>query len=107
MRLRTRAVIGTILALGAIVVAGGVSDGFGTGTRLDASTPGWIPDGAGGATFWDSPLVDVRGVSATGLHCHGRVQYDLQVGATGPSHSNPSDAATGPYTGGEHQWRVH
>src|SRR5438105_12677529 len=107
MRLRTRAVIGTILALGAIVVAGGVSDGFGTGTRLDASTPGWIPDGAGGETFWDSPLVDVPGVSVTGLHCHGRVQYELQVGATGPSHSNPCYAAMGLYTGGESQWGVY
>ena len=107
MRLRSGAGIGTTLVLAAIVVAGGVTDGFGTGTRLEAATPGWIPDGAGGDTFWDSPLVDIPGVSVTGLHCHGRVQYELQVGATGPSHGNPCYAAMGMYSGAESQWGVY
>ena len=107
MRLRAGVVVGTTLVLAAIVVAGGLTNGFGTGARLDAGTPGWIPDGARGDTFWDSPLVDVPGVSVTGLHCHGRVQYELQVGATGPSQSNPCYAAMGLYSGNGTQWGVY
>ena len=107
MRLQAGAIIVTTLALAAIVVAGGVTDGFGTGTRLEASTPGWISDGAGGDTFWDSPLVDVPGVSVTGLHCHGRVRYELELGATGPSQSNPCYAAMGLYSGAESEWGVY
>ena len=107
MRLRAGVVVATTLVLAAVVLAGGLTNGFGTGARLDAGTPGWIPDGAGGDTFWDSPLIDVPGVSVTGLHCHGRVQYELQVGATGPSQSNPCYAAMGLYSGGESQWGVY
>ena len=108
MRLRTGAVIVTTLALAAAVCAAGVTDGFGTGTRLQANTPAWFPDGAGGDTFWDSPLVDVPGVALTGLHCHGRVQYELQLGATGPSQGNPCYAAMGLYSQGmESEWGVY
>lgn len=107
MRLRARVVIVSIVALAVVVVVAGVTDGFGTRTRLQANVPGWYPDGAAADTFWDSPLVDVPGVSLTGVHCHGSVQYELQVGATGPSHDNPCYAAMGVYSGNGGQWGVY
>src|SRR5450759_4303768 len=79
MRLRARVVIVSIVALATVVVIVGITDGFGTGTRLQANVPGWYPDGAAADTFWDSPLVDVPGVSLTGVHCHGSVQYELNA----------------------------
>jgi hypothetical protein len=107
MRLRTGAVIVSILALVVVVLVAGVTDAFGTGTRLWANVPGSFPDGAAADTFWDSPLVDVPGVAVTGVHCHGSVQYELQVGATGPSHDNPCYAAMGLYSGNGAQWGVY
>jgi len=62
-----------------------------------------MPDGANAATFWDSPVVDAPGFSITTVHCHGRMQLDLQLGATGPSHNNPCYAAMGMYSGGSDQ----
>jgi hypothetical protein len=107
MRLRTGAVVVSIVALVVVVLVAGLTDAFGTGTQLQANVPGWFPDGAAADTFWDSPLVDVPGVSVTGVHCHGSVQYELQLGATGPSHDNPCYAAMGMYSGNGAQWGVY
>jgi hypothetical protein len=107
MRLRPGAVIVSIAALVVVVLVVGFTDAFGTGAQLDANVPGRFPDLAAGDTFWDSPLVDVPGVSITGVHCHGSVQYELQVGATGPSHNNACYAAVGLYSGNASQWGVY
>jgi hypothetical protein len=106
VRLRTGAVVVSIVALVVVVVVAGVTNAFGTGTQLQATVPGSLPDGAAADTFWDSPLIDVPGVSFTGVHCHGSVKFELQVGATGPSHDNPCYAAMGQYSGNE-QWGVY
>ena len=106
MRLRTGAVVVSIVVLVVVVLVAGLTDAFGTGTQLQANVPGRFPDGAAADTFWDWPLVDVPGVSVTGVHCHGSVQYELQLGATGPSHDNPCYAAMGQYSGNE-QWGVY
>jgi hypothetical protein len=76
----------------------GLTNAYGTGTQLQANVGPWLPDGAKGDTFWDSAVVDVPGFSVTSVHCHGQVRYDVQLGATGPSHSNPCYAALGAYT---------
>ena len=107
MRLRTGAVVVSVVALVVVVVGAGVTDAMGTGTQLQANVPGSFPDGAAADTFWDSQLVDVPGVSVTGVHCHGSVKYELQVGATGPSHDNPCYAAMGLYSGNSSQWGVY
>ena len=76
-----------LVSLGVVVVAivvAGFTDGYGTGTRLQANIGGWMPDGANPATFWDLPLVDAPGLSVTSVHCHGRMDVNLQLGATGP-----------------------
>jgi hypothetical protein len=90
-----------LVVLGVVVVAivvAGFTDGYGTGTRLQANIGGWTPDGADAATFWDLPLVDAPGFSVTSVHCHGRMDVNLQLGATGPAHGNPCYAALGVYT---------
>lgn len=107
MRLRTGAIVVSIVALVVVVLVAGITDAFGTGTQLQADVPGSLPDGAAADTFWDSQLVDVPGVSVTGVHCHGSVKYELQVGATGPSHDNPCYAAMGLYSGNGTQWGVY
>ncbi|MGZ3382221.1 MAG: hypothetical protein ACXVBB_18430 [Isosphaeraceae bacterium] len=107
MRLQTGAIVVSIVALVVVVLVAGITDGFGTGTQLQASVPGSLPDGAAADTFWDSQLVDIPGVSATGVHCHCSVKYELQVGATGPSHDNPCYAAMGLYSGNGTQWGVY
>src|SRR5450759_3953338 len=107
MRLRTGAVIVSIVALVVAVLVAGVTDAFGTGTQLQANVPGSFPDGAAADTFWDSPLVDVPGASVTAVHCHGSVKFELQVGATGPSQDNPCYAAMGMYSNGDVQWGVY
>jgi hypothetical protein len=107
MRLRTGAVIVSIVALVVVVLVAGMTDAFGTGIQLAANVPGSFPDFAAPDTFWDSPLVDVPGVSVTAVHCHGSVQYELQVGATGPSHSNACYAAMGVYSGNGSEWGVY
>jgi hypothetical protein len=91
-----------LVLVGAVVaatLAAGLTDGYGTGKRIAAGVGGWIPDGAKADTFWDSPVVDAPGFSVTTVHCHGRMQLDLQLGATGPSHNNPCYAAMGMYSG--------
>src|ERR1700674_2974635 len=107
MRLRTGAVIVSIVALVVVVLVAGLTDAFGTGIQLDANVTGTFPDFAAPDTFWDSPLVDVPGVSVTGIHCHGSVQYQLQLGATGPSHENACYAAMGVYSGNGSEWGVY
>jgi hypothetical protein len=107
MRLRTGAVIVSIVALVVVVLVAGLTDAFGTGTQLEANVPGRFPDGAAADTFWDSPLVDVPGFSVTGVHCHGRVQYQLQMGATGPSHENACYATMGLYSSHASEWGVY
>src|SRR5450756_2697985 len=107
MRLRTGAVVVSIVALVVVILVAGVTNAFGTGTQLRATVPGSLPDGAAAATFWDSPLVDLPGVSVTGVHCHGSVKLELQVGATGPSHDNTCYAAMGLYSGYSMEWGVY
>jgi hypothetical protein len=107
VRLRTGAVVVSIVALVVVVLVAGVTNVFGTGTQLQASVPVSLPDGAAADTFWDSPLVDVPGVSVTAVHCHGSVKFELQAGATGPSHDNPCYAAMGAYSGNSSEWGVY
>jgi hypothetical protein len=97
----------SIVALVVVVVVAGVTNAFGTGTQLQATVPGWLPDGAAADSFWDSRLVDVPGVSVTGVHCHGSAKFELQVGATGPSHDNPCYATMAVYSGNSTQWGVY
>lgn len=106
MRVRPRVgILAAVVVVAAVLVAG-VTDGFGTGSRFRANMPG-LPDGAAAATFWDSPLVDLPGVSVTGVHCHGGVHYELQLGATGPTDDNSCYAAMGMYGNGSQQWGVY
>jgi hypothetical protein len=107
MRLRTGAVIVSIAALVIVVLVAGLTDAFGTGIQLEANDPVSFPDGAAADTFWDSSLVDVPGVSVTAANCHGSVQFELQVGATGPSDDNACYAAMGLYSGNGSQWGVY
>jgi len=107
MRLRTGAVIVSVAALVVVVLVVGLTDAFGTGTRLEANVPIIFPDGAAADSFWDSPLIDVPGISVTGVHCHGSVKFELQVGATGPSDDNACYAAMGVYSGNGSQWGVY
>jgi hypothetical protein len=107
VRLRTGAVVVSIVALVVVILVAGVTNAFGTGTQLQATVPGSLPDGAAADTFWDSQLVDVPGVSVTAVHCHGSVKVELQGGATGPSHDNSCYAAMGLYSGNPSQWGVY
>jgi hypothetical protein len=83
-----------------LTLCAGITNAYGSGTQLQANVGGWLPDGAKGDTFWDASVVDIPGFSAYAVHCHGRMRVDLQLGATGPSHSNPCYAALGMYSGG-------
>jgi hypothetical protein len=83
-----------------LTLCAGITNAYGTGTQLQANVGGWLPDGAKSDTFWDASVVDVPGLSAYAVHCHGRMRVDLQFGATGPSHSNPCYAALGMYNEG-------
>jgi hypothetical protein len=90
------------VALGVVVAAvvvAGFTDGYGTGQQLQANIGGWMPDGADAATFWDGPVVDAPGFSVTTVHCHGRMEVNVQLGATEPAHGNPCHAALGVYAG--------
>jgi len=108
VRLRTGAVVVSIVALVVVVLIAGVTNAFGTGTQLQATPPVSLPDGAAPDTFWDTQLVDFPGVSVTGVHCHSSVKFELQMGATGPSRNNPCYAAMGLYRGsGSEQWGVY
>lgn len=86
-----------LLAATEAVLAGSGAAG---GANADMSLGGPVPDGAAPDTFWDSTVVDIPGLSLTAVHCHGTVGYDLQLGATGPSHANPCYAALGVYSAG-------
>lgn len=96
--------IAIVLLLLAIPIAG-MTAAFGTAGQFH-KLGAWSPDGAAKDTFWDSPVVDFPGISVTAVHCHGKVRNDLQLGATGPSHSNPCYAAMGAYGYGSAQWEV-
>ena len=100
--MRRRAVWAVPCALVAAVLAIavlGFTDAFGSGAVLTGQVSGWSSDGAGGDTFWDTNVLDIPGASLTAVHCHGRVAYVVQVGATGPDRSNPCYAAMGVYSG--------
>lgn len=99
-------VVSTVVAVVVVLIAG-VTDGFGTGTQFHANLPGSFPDGAAADTFWDSSVIDVPGASVTAIHCHGMVQFELQLGATGPSHENRCYAAMGLYSGDGEQGGVY
>jgi hypothetical protein len=107
VRLRTGAIVASIVALVVVVVVAGVTNAFGTGTQLQANEPVSLPDGAAADSFWDSQLVDVPGVAVTAVHCNGSVKFELQAGATGPSHDNPCYAAMGLYSGNTSEWGVY
>jgi hypothetical protein len=106
MRARGRWLItlSIVIVLLAIPVAG-FTDAFGTARHLQAFGR-WASDGAKADTFWDSQVVDIPGVSVTAVHCHGKVRYDVQVGATGPYHANPCYAAMGAYSNGSGAWEL-
>ena len=95
------------VAVFAGLIAAGVTDGFGSGARLRTNVGGPMPDGAAHDTFWDAPVVDVPGLTMTAVHCHGAVQYELQIGATAPPSDNACYAAMGSYRGGSLQWSVY
>ena len=100
--MRRRATWAVPCALAACVLAVvvlGLTDTFGSGAVLTAPIGGWSSDGAGGGTFWDSNVIDIPGASLTAVHCHGRLEYVVQVGATGPDRANPCYAAMGEYNG--------
>jgi hypothetical protein len=104
MRLRGRWVLALSIALLLLALpVAGLSNAFGTGDELQTKLGGWSPDGAAGGTFWDSTVFEMPGISVTAVHCHGKVRHDLQLGATGPSHSNPCYAAMGSYGNGSAQ----
>lgn len=88
------------LACVTLILCVGITNAYGSGMHVQTNVGGWLPDGAQGDTFWDASVVDVPGFSVYTVHCHGRMRLDLQVGATGPSHSNPCYAALGMYSGG-------
>jgi hypothetical protein len=92
--------LGGIVAAIAAVLLLGFTDSLGTGAVLASPIGGWSSDGAGHDTFWDSPVFDVPGASLVAQHCHGSVEYVVQLGATAPGRSNPCYAAMGEYTGG-------
>jgi hypothetical protein len=83
----------------ALLSSAGVTNAYGTGTKIQANVAAWLPDGAQRDTFWDSPFIDVPGLSIYAVHCHGQMRVDLQLGATGPFHNNPCYAAMGMYSG--------
>lgn len=97
-----------IVAVGVLTTAG-VTDSLGTGALFHTNLGGSFRDGAAADTFWDSPVVDLPGIALTAVHCHGSVRYELQVGATGPSHENTCYAAMGLYDNGgpSEDWGVY
>ena len=96
-RLLPVAAVGGVVA---VMLAAGITNSYGTGARADTDFVGWIPDGAASDTFWDSPVIDLPGLSLYTIHCHGQMRVDFQVGATGPPMSNPCYAAMGSFSGG-------
>ena len=101
------AVSAALIAIVALIVTVGVTDAFGTGAQLRTNVGGALPDGAAPDTFWDSAVLDLPGLSLTGLHCHGHVQHELQLGATGPIRDNACYAAMGAYNGQGGGWGVY
>jgi len=89
-----------------LILSAGMTNAYGSGTQLHANA-GWIPDGAAADTFWDSPFIDIPGLSVYAVHCHGQMRPDIQLGATGPPHSNPCYASMGMYGGSSDQFGVY
>jgi len=81
-----------------LILSAGMTNAYGSGAHVKTSVGGWIPDGAAADTFWNAPFIDIPGLSVYGVHCHGQVRADVQLGATGPEHNNPCYAAMGMYT---------
>jgi hypothetical protein len=81
-----------LVAVIAFTLGTGLTDAYGTNSVIKAKIGAWS-DGAAPDTFWDSPVVDLPGLSVFWVHCHGRVNFDLQYGATGPNHRNTCIAA--------------
>ncbi|HSS61693.1 MAG TPA: hypothetical protein VLK30_09585 [Candidatus Limnocylindrales bacterium] len=96
-RRRVPAVLVPLALIVVLGVAGAVVSA--KGGQLDSALGGWTPDGAATDTFWDSPMIDVPGLSLFSVHCHGYARLDFQAGATGPNHNNPCYAAMGMYEG--------
>jgi hypothetical protein len=72
-----------------ILLVGWVGEGqFGGGS-------GWVSDGASADTYWSSSILDTPVAALFANHCHGRVGYEIQFGATGPPH-NPCLQITRP-----------
>ena len=82
-----------------LILSAGMTNAYGSGAQVKASIGGWISDGAAADTFWNAPFIDIPGLSVYGVHCHGQVRADVQLGVTGPPHSNPCLAAMGAYSG--------
>jgi hypothetical protein len=95
-------VVLAVVAAVAVTLGAGITNAYGTGGQFQANIGDW-PDGATTDTFWDSPVVDVPGLSVFSIHCHGRVHYDIQYGSTGPPHSNACYASMGEYDNGSEQ----
>jgi hypothetical protein len=91
--------LAAVACVAVATLAAGMTNSYGTGARADTDVVGWISDGAATDTFWDSPIVDLPGVSLYQIHCHGQMRLDFQVGATGPPHSNPCYAAMNEFSG--------
>ena len=90
------AILVAILFVAVLIPVAGFTDTFGTNFQLHADVGG-SSDGAAHDTFWNNTTFDIPGISITAVHCHGKVKYDLQVLATGPSKDNPCYAAMGAY----------
>jgi hypothetical protein len=90
-----------------LTLSAGMTNAYGSGAHVKASVGGWIPDGAAADTFWDSPFIDVPGLSVYAVHCHGRWRPDFQLGATGPAHNNPCYAAMGMYSGSTENYGIY
>jgi hypothetical protein len=102
MSRRFRATLPFLVALAGVslLLGAGMTNAYGSGTRLRANDGVWFPDGANAGTFWDAQIVDLPGLSVYAVHCHGRMRADLQLGATGPFHNNPCYGAMGMYREG-------
>ena len=86
-----------------LILCAGMTNAYGSGTQLRTNVGDWFPDGDRADTFWDASIIDLPGFSLYAVHCHARMRLDVQLGATGPLHSNPCYAAMGMYRGGSEE----
>ena len=107
MRRYTLIVAGAIVIAVAALTVTGVTNAFGSGAVLRTNLGGSLSDGAAKDTFWDNNVIDVPGLTIAAVHCHGRVQYELQAGATGPVSDNACYAAMGSYQGDTSDWGTY